>query len=105
MVDEDVKALGLSNRKIELLETCISMLERNDRRELATRILERYTTEHFSSAQEWRAWLNTNRGRLFFTDVGGFKFMVAPQPPPVSAKAPSGRGVEQPDTLANGLKC
>ena len=26
----------------------------------------------------WRAWLDRNRGRLFFTDVGGYKFIPRP---------------------------
>ena len=75
-VDEDVKELGLSNRKIELLERCITMLEKDDQAELAARILNRYTTERFSRAGEWRAWLEKNRTRLFFTDTGGYKFLA-----------------------------
>jgi hypothetical protein len=86
-VDEDVKGLGLSNRKAELLEACVSMLERGDRSELARRLLERYTTERFTDAARWRRWLEANRRRLFFTDTGGFKFLVAPE----SLIGPSGR--------------
>jgi hypothetical protein len=79
LVDEDVKSLGPSNRRVELLETCVSMLERGDRTDLASRVLKRYTTESFSDAKRWRSWLNANRHRLFFTDVDGFKFLVAPE--------------------------
>jgi len=78
-VDEDVKGLGLSNRKVELLDTCVSMLEQGDRPDLARRVLERYTTERFPDAAGWRTWLKANRRRLFFTDSGGFKFLVAPE--------------------------
>ncbi len=78
-VDEDVKGLGLSNRKLDLLDRCIAMLERNDRPELALRILKRYTTEDYPDAGGWRSWLKSNRRRLFFTDVGGFKFLVTPE--------------------------
>jgi Disulphide bond corrector protein DsbC len=78
-VDEDVKALGLSNRKVELLDKCIAMMEQGDRPDLALRILKRYTTEDFDDAKQWRSWLEANRDRLFFTDVGGFKFLVAPE--------------------------
>ena len=35
VVDEDVKSLGLSNRKVELLDRCIAMLERGEKPELA----------------------------------------------------------------------
>ncbi len=80
-VDEDVKGLGLSNRKVELLDACVSMLERNDRPEPARRILERYTTERFADASRWRSWLDAHRRWLFFTDVGGYKFLVVPETP------------------------
>jgi hypothetical protein len=78
-VDEDVKSLGVSNRKVELLARCVAMLEQGDRPELASRVLTRYTTEHFSEPKGWRSWLEASRGRLFFTDVGGFKWVVAPE--------------------------
>jgi hypothetical protein len=78
VVDEDVHHLGLSNRKVELLERCVALLEKGEQPELALRVLKRYTTETFPEAGLWRAWLDKNRGRLFFTDLGGFKFMVGP---------------------------
>ena len=78
IVDEDAKTVGPSNRKLELLDRCVSMLERKDQPELATRLLERYTQEEFDTAQRWRDWLEGNRNRLFFSDVGGFKFFVGP---------------------------
>ena len=78
-VDEDVKRLGLSNRKVELLDRCISMLEHGEQPDRALRILKRYTTEDFADARDWRSWLLAHRDRLFFTDVGGFKFMIAPE--------------------------
>ncbi len=78
-VDEDVKALGLSNRHSALLDKCVSMLQHGDRPELAQQILKRYTTENFPDAKSWEDWLKANRSRLYFTDVGGFKFMVAPE--------------------------
>ena len=77
-VDEDVKALGLSNRTVGLLDKCVALLERRDQAEKALRILNRYTTTGFTDARQWSSWLKANRDRLFFTDVGGFKFLVAP---------------------------
>ena len=47
-------------------------------RTLAQRILERYTTEKYKDARQWRAWLDKHRSRLFFSDVGGYKFMIDP---------------------------
>jgi hypothetical protein len=79
VVDEDVQYLGLSNRKGELLERCVALLEKGEQPERALRVLKRYTTETFSEAKPWRAWLDKNRSRLFFTDVGGYKFMVGPE--------------------------
>jgi hypothetical protein len=80
VVDEDVKQLGLSNRKVELLERCVAMLEKQDQPDLALRVLKRYTTETFADAGGWRAWLDKARGRLFFTDTGGYKFVARPGP-------------------------
>jgi len=78
LVDEDLKTLGLSNRRIEFLDRCVGMLEKDDRPELAQRLLTRYTTETDKDAVSWRAWLESSRPRLFFSDVGGFKWKVAP---------------------------
>lgn len=76
IVDEDVKSLGLSNRTVELLDRCITMLEQNERPELAQTILRRYTSERFDSPDDWRAWFDEHRDRLFFSDVGGYRFFV-----------------------------
>ena len=92
-VDEDVKGLGLSNRKVELLERCISMLEHGDQPDRALRVLKRYTTEDFADAKDWRTWFLAHRDRLFFTDVGGFKFMVAPE----STRGTSGTATGRPE--------
>jgi hypothetical protein len=78
-VDEDVKALGLANRNVALLEKCVALLERGEQTERAARILKRYTNEKLTDPKDWRSWLRQNRSRLFFTDTGGFKFLVAPE--------------------------
>ena len=39
-------------------------------------MLERYTLCRFATPQEWRAWYEANKGRLFFTESGGWLFMV-----------------------------
>lgn len=75
-VDEDAKALGIANDDMALLDRCVAMLEERNDRERAMRLLLRYTTEALGSAAEWRAWLDENRSRLFFTEMGGFKWMV-----------------------------
>jgi hypothetical protein len=75
-LDEDAKKLGISNRKVALLEKCVQMLEKNQDAVLAQRVLERYTLEKFTTAVEWKNWLTKNKGNLFYTEAGGFKFMV-----------------------------
>jgi hypothetical protein len=91
VVDEDVKGLGVSNRKVKLLDQCVALLEKEEKTDLALRVLQRYTTETFADAKQWRAWLEKNRDRLFFTDTGGFKFMVTPAVKvPGGADAPDG---------------
>ena len=76
-VDEDAKALGISNRSIELLEQCISRLERGEDVERAQRLLERYTDRSGGTAAEWRTWFDGARSDLFFSDVGGFRFFTS----------------------------
>lgn len=80
-IDPDLILVGGSNRDPEMLERCVTMMEKNDSADLALRLLRRYTTESYGDAKEWRGWLNRNKRRLFFSDVGGFKFYVNPGPP------------------------
>ena len=75
-LDTDAQKLGISNRKVSILEKCISLLEEQKDTALARRVLERYTVEHFPTAAAWREWLTKNKSRLFYTEAGGFKFMV-----------------------------
>jgi hypothetical protein len=90
-VDEDAKAVGPSNRKVELLDRCIVRLEKHDQPELALRLLKRYTQESFETATQWRNWLDANRGRIFFSDVGGYKFFVARLEKPARATSVGAR--------------
>jgi hypothetical protein len=99
-VDQDAKALGLSTRKVESLDAWVKLLERKEQAEVALRLLKRYTGEAFDDAKDWRSWLDSNRDRLFFDEVGGYGFRVAPKgltaPPrlprtPLSALEPTHR--------------
>jgi hypothetical protein len=77
VIDEDAKSLGIANNDPAILDRSIGMLEKNDRPELARRILERYTDQkHGADAAAWRRWLEANRKGLYFTDTGGFRFRV-----------------------------
>lgn len=75
-LDHDAQKLGISNRKVALLDKCVSLLEHGKDVAMAQRLLERYTTQNFTKAADWRNWLNQNRNNLFYTESGGFKFMV-----------------------------
>lgn len=75
-VDEDVKSWGIPNNDLRLLDKAISEWEKGGEVEKAKRVLERYTLCRFTTPQEWRAWNEANKDRLFFTEAGGWLFMV-----------------------------
>lgn len=80
VVDEDCKAWGIANNDIRLLEKAISCLEKGEEVERAERILDRYTLCTFTTPQEWRQWFNKYRKKIFFTESGGWYFMVDGDP-------------------------
>lgn len=75
-IDEDAKALGISNRDIKLLYKAVEMLHKGEQAEMAKRILNRYSKEKFETAGEWKQWLDSNKKKLFFTDSGGYVWLV-----------------------------
>lgn len=75
-VDEDVKSLGMSNHDLKLIDTAIGMLERGEDTEKAQRILERYTLGDFNDPAEWRRWFDKNRRTMFFSEAGGWVFLI-----------------------------
>jgi hypothetical protein len=88
-IDTDLKDLGIaSNRQIETLERLIALLEDGEKGPLAKTLLDRYTQERFSTPAQWRTWFGSNRDRLFFSDVGGYKFYVIPKGYKLSAVQP-----------------
>jgi hypothetical protein len=94
-IDEELKALGLaSNRKVETLERLFELTKDQTHAATARRLLDRYiapqTTYDFKNG----------RNRIYFTDVGGYKFMVVPEgylegksseAPPVTGTAAGGK--------------
>jgi hypothetical protein len=87
-LDADAQKLGISNRKVEILEKCVDLLEQGKDTAMAMRVLRRYTMEAFASAKEWRGWLTENKSRLFYTEAGGFKFIVNERAGAASAAVP-----------------
>lgn len=77
-LDEEAKSLGVSIRDTKILDEVISLLEKNKNTEVANKILARYTTEEFETPKQWRKWYNKNKKKLFFTETGGYIWMVNP---------------------------
>ncbi len=79
-VDEELPTLGItSNRQLQSLEKMIASLRDPDKQSLAQKLLLRYTTERFTTVEQWEAWFQKSKGRLYFTDSGGFKFLAVPE--------------------------
>jgi hypothetical protein len=78
VIDKDLQKMGIANNDIKLLDTCVNMLVTNNQPELAQKLLTKYTTESFTTAKQWKKWLKKNRDNLFFTETGGYKWMVNP---------------------------
>ena len=75
-VDEDCKAWNMDNHDVRLLDKAISCLEKGEDVERARRILDRYTLCSFSTAKEWRDWYRKYHKKMFFTEAGGWVFMI-----------------------------
>jgi len=79
-IDEDLKALGLkSNRTLQTLERLIELLVDKQHAGTARRLLARCVAVSFETPEQWGAWLRENRDRIYFSDVGGYKFRVVPK--------------------------
>lgn len=75
-IDTDCKEWGIDNHDPALLDKAIRCLEEGVETERANRILSRYTLCSFDSPSEWRAWFRKYRKKLFFTESGGWVFMI-----------------------------
>ncbi|MBR5100517.1 MAG: hypothetical protein IKX34_04355 [Bacteroidales bacterium] len=75
-IDEDCKAWGIANNDVKLLDKAISCLEKGVEVDCAKRILDRYTLCDFATAKEWRSWYKKYHKKMFFTESGGWFFMI-----------------------------
>lgn len=75
-LDEDAKSLSIANNDKRILEKAISMWENNQDVEKAKRILYRYTLLRYDNAKQWREWYNKYQSKLFFTESGGWLWLV-----------------------------
>ena len=79
-IDGELKSLGIaSNRKVDTLERLISLLKDEAHAETARSLLARYTNQSFQTPEQWWSWFERNKDRIYFTDVGGYKFLVVPE--------------------------
>ena len=76
VIDEDAKAWGIANNDKRLLDKAIACLETGEDSARARRVLERYTLCDFATPAEWRRWYDRHADKLFFTESGGWFFMV-----------------------------
>ena len=88
-MDSDLKELGLkSNRTVETLGRLIELLDDPQRADKAFSLLKKYTSQqmNLTSSEQWQQWFDENKDRMFFSDVGGYKFFVTPKGYPVGQK-------------------
>lgn len=88
-IDAELQELGFeSNRTVDTLGRLIELLDDSQQAEKARQLLERYTDQYkyISSDEQWRPWFDQNKDRIFFSDVGGYKFFVVPEGYPVGQK-------------------
>jgi hypothetical protein len=73
-VDEELRSLGLkSNHKVETLERLFELHQDETQRQIAQRLLDRYTDGHTTFD------FKDGRNRIYFSDFGGYKFKVVPE--------------------------
>lgn len=88
-VDPNALALELSNREVDSLRDAVGLIidpdetddEIDEQSARALVFLARYTGQTLGTREEWTAWLDQVEGRLFFSDVGGYRFFAEPLPP------------------------
>ena len=80
LIDAELARLGIkSNREVDSLGRIIALLKDKNAALTARLLLERYTEESFKTPDAWQAWFTRNRDRIYFSDVGGYKFRVVPE--------------------------
>ena len=78
-LDEDAKSLGLANNDKRLLDKAITLWETNEDVAKGKRILQRYTLLRYKTAKEYRDWYRKYEKKLFFTESGGWLWLVDSQ--------------------------
>lgn len=77
LVDRDCRELGVANNDIAMLDSAITVWERGGKQAvMGRRMLNRYTLCRFDTPAEYREWFDKYRDKLFFTESGGFLWLV-----------------------------
>lgn len=85
VVDRDCREIGVANNNIAMLDSAISVWEDGGKRaDIGRRLLRRYTLCRFDTPGEYREWVDKYRDKLFFTDAGGFLWLVNSREPGVT---------------------
>lgn len=80
-IDQDIKEMGIPNYDKRVLDEAIKLMESGKDVAKGERILKRYTLQNFATAAEWRAWYKKNHKKLFWTESGGWLFLVKSDDP------------------------
>lgn len=76
VVDQDAKSLGIANTDKRLIDKAISLWEHGQQVAKAKRILYRYTLLRYDNPKQFREWFDKYQDRLFFTQSGGWFWLV-----------------------------
>ena len=78
-LDEDAKSLGIPNNDLRLIKKAIEIWKNGSDAEKGRRLLERYTLLRYDTPEQYAAWVNKYEKKLFFTESGGWYWLVNSQ--------------------------
>jgi len=80
-LDGDLQSLHVAADRPEFFEKMFVLLDDTGRQETARRLLKRYVPEgpgSNASVKQWQEWWKENQPYSFFTDTGGYRWMIDP---------------------------
>lgn len=78
-LDEDAKSLQIANNDLRLIKKAIELWQTGEDTAKGKRILQRYTLLRYETPEQYAAWLKKNEKKLFFTESGGWLWLVDSQ--------------------------
>lgn len=75
-LDNDAKSLGIANNDIRLLQKAVELWKSGKDVAMGKRLLYRYTLLRYKTPEEFENWLKRYGKQLFFTESGGWKWLV-----------------------------